>query len=111
VNVMQRLASDSTHHCYQSFTSLPFPRRARSMKGFLQFCVLVIRMSNMCWQAATADSEVLALKWQPHDFALWANRRIFHSGTAEAAYNDDSRMFHLVFLDADPDAPVVAARE
>ncbi len=58
-------------------------------------------------QAATADSEVLALKWQPHDVALWANRRLLHSATPENTY--DRRMFHLVFLDADTE--IVAARD
>ncbi|KAK9824174.1 hypothetical protein WJX72_008300 [[Myrmecia] bisecta] len=57
---------------------------------------------------ALVDSEVYSLKWQPHDFAIWANRRLIHSASPTKDWaNEHSRLIHLVFLDSDQ--PVVPA--
>ncbi|KAK9811604.1 hypothetical protein WJX72_006810 [[Myrmecia] bisecta] len=59
---------------------------------------------------ATAESEVYQLEWRPHDFAVWANRRIMHSSTPRKHYLGKSlRLYHLVFLDST--APLVPADE
>lgn len=60
--------------------------------------------------SGTADSEVYKHKWQPNDFAVWANRRLIHSASPGKSYTqttDHMRLFHLVFLDSDQ--PILAA--
>ena len=50
------------------------------------------------------------LKWQPHDFGVWANRRLIHRSTPEAVYSEKgTRLFHLVFLNSED--PIKAARD
>lgn len=58
-------------------------------------------------QRITAEPEVFTLEWQPHDFAVWANRRILHSATPTDRYKGQPRMFHLVFLECT--TPLLAA--
>ncbi|KAK9816514.1 hypothetical protein WJX72_001369 [[Myrmecia] bisecta] len=61
-------------------------------------------------EPATAESEVYVVDWQPHDFAVWANRRMLHSGTPGKHYLGLSRrLYHLAFLDSK--APLVPADE
>lgn len=58
----------------------------------------------------TADSEVYKHKWQPNDYAVWANRRLIHTASPGKSYTqtkDQMRLFHLVFLDSDQ--PILAA--
>ena len=38
-------------------------------------------------QAACAESEVYSLRWQPNDFAVWANRRLIHTTTPAKHYD------------------------
>lgn len=54
-------------------------------------------------------SNVFRLQWAPGDLAIWRNRRLLHTSTPWADYKDESRLFHLMFLDSD--APVLAANE
>jgi taurine dioxygenase len=62
---------------------------------------------------ATADANIYDHEWQPHDFIIWANRRIIHSASPAKHYTQGDakgmRLFHLVFLDSNQ--PVHAASE
>lgn len=44
---------------------------------------------------------VLRLRWQPNDLAIWRNRRVLHTSTPWAPYAQERRLFHLMFLDSD----------
>lgn len=60
----------------------------------------------------TADSEIYRHKWQPNDFAIWANRRMIHTASPAKSFSlskDKMRMYHLVFLDSN--TPILAAAE
>ena len=60
----------------------------------------------------TADSMIYRHKWQPHDFAVWANRRLIHTASPAKGFSmtkDKMRMYHLVFLDSNK--PILAAAE
>ena len=66
----------------------------------------------------TADSEIYEHRWQPNDFAIWANRRLIHSASPAKGYtqllpqeavSDRMRLYHLVFLDSNK--PILAAAE
>lgn len=48
-------------------------------------------------------------KWRPHDFFLWANRRIIHTSTPTQDAQGQPRLYHLVFLNSDD--PMLPARQ
>lgn len=58
----------------------------------------------------TSDDSIYKHKWQPNDFAIWANRRLIHSASPAKGFShskDKMRMYHLVFLDST--TPILAA--
>lgn len=60
----------------------------------------------------TGEDDIYKHKWQPDDFAIWANRRLIHTASPAKGFShtkDKMRLYHLVFLDSDK--PILAANE
>ena len=60
----------------------------------------------------TGDSDIYMHKWQPNDFAIWANRRLIHTASPAKGFShtkDKMRLYHLVFLDSKK--PILPANE
>ena len=60
----------------------------------------------------TQDSKIYNHRWQPNDFAIWANRRLIHTASPAKGFShtkDKMRLYHLVFLDSNK--PLLAAEE
>ena len=60
----------------------------------------------------TSENDIYKHKWQPNDFAIWANRRLIHTASPAKGFShtkDKMRLYHLVFLDSNK--PILAANE
>ncbi|KAL3157455.1 hypothetical protein ABBQ32_011921 [Trebouxia sp. C0010 RCD-2024] len=60
----------------------------------------------------TGDKDIYKHRWQPNDFAIWANRRLIHTASPAKGFShtkDKMRLYHLVFLDSKK--PILPANE
>lgn len=87
-------AARGSQKCSLIQYEMPIVRRDRARLHAMadlhdRFCMHALTSSCACSHA-----------WRDNDFLLWANRSFIHTGTPQDNYQDQARLFHIIWLNS-----------